>query len=107
VSIRNSGAACTLPASAFSVEGRSARAARAGDPTGFALAAGSTTTIAVLAPETCPSGAANFSLPLIPGRNAKSVVLSLGGRDAVGFDEPFPVLSCAPPFAEQAHRPAS
>lgn len=101
VTVRDRGAACVLPATAFSVQGRVARAARQSEASGFVLAAGSTTRFAVAASTTCPDGTMNITSIHALGSDAKPVVLGLGGQDASGLDQPFPHLHCANPYVDR------
>ena len=100
VAVRNQGATCTLPVTAFSVGGRVARAGRTSDVGGIRLTPRSTTEVAVSASNTCPDGSMNIRSTRDPAGDDKPIVLTLGGAEADGLDRPFPQLHCAGPIVE-------
>lgn len=100
LTVRNRGAACTLPASAFSLAGRSAAAGTGSRAGGFELPAGSTILLATVTNVGCGNGAGNTS---VLGPNAKPIVVRLGTGTVPGLTERVPVVACANTQIDRIH----
>ncbi len=98
LTVRNTGSSdCVLPASAFVVSARHARAGQPANVAGFRLVAGSSTQLELLAATTCPVGGSTINLS--PRGPYTSVFVSIGGRSrTIGT---FPQLHCSDPFVDR------
>lgn len=98
LTVRNAGRGdCLLPASAFVVGARHARAGQAANVAGFRLRAGSSTLLELLAATTCPVGGRTSNLS--PRGPYASVSVRIDGRSrTIGS---FPELHCSDPFVDK------